>query len=242
MPSISILPLAGKIEFPAPSSISLIGDPVIRRAVLTGALLLASQVWAQKIGFGIKGGVRTTNDINTPGIGPGSESKRYVVGPAVELALPFGFGIEVDALYRRVGFETSDSSFAGSFQSRYRANSWEFPILLKSKLPFPLLKPFWEAGYAPRRISGSSSTVGTTVDIPTGKVTNFSSSGGWNPDTSHGLVAGVGGETGLGKIHVSGELRYTRWNNDPISFTTRTGNYVNMSQNQVDFLIGLTWR
>ena len=215
---------------------------MIRIAVLIAVLVLAGHARAQQIGFGVKGGVRATGDINTPGFGPGSESKRYVIGPAAELALPFGIGIEVDALYRRVGFRTSDGNLTGSFQASYRANSWEFPILFKDKLPFPFLKPFWEAGYAPRHISGSYSAIGWTADIPTGKVTNYTSKGDWKPGVSHGLVAGIGAETGLGKIHVSGELRYTRWNNDPIGFSTHTGNYVNMSQNQVDFLVGFTWR
>jgi hypothetical protein len=59
-----------------------------------------------------------------------SESKRYVVGPEVEVGLPLGLGVEVDALYRREGYSSLFSNFAGSNYSQERANSWEFPMLL----------------------------------------------------------------------------------------------------------------
>ncbi len=74
-------------------------------------------------------------------------SKRYVVGPALDIGLPLGFGVEVDALYRREGFQTSFGNAFYSASSQERANSWEFPILLKYRLPVPVIKPFVEVGY-----------------------------------------------------------------------------------------------
>lgn len=50
-----------------------------------------------------------------------STGGRFVLGPTVELRLPFGLGIEVDALYRSVKYPSS--------------SSWEFPILAKYRLP-----------------------------------------------------------------------------------------------------------
>jgi hypothetical protein len=50
-----------------------------------------------------------------------SGGSRYVIGPTVELRLPFSLGIEVDTLYRRV------NNPSGS--------AWEFPILAKYRVP-----------------------------------------------------------------------------------------------------------
>lgn len=95
----------------------------------------------------------------------------------IDVALPLGFGVEVDALYRHTGFRTGNGGFWGSFQARYRANTWEFPMLLKYRLPLPFVKPYAEVGYAPRHIAGSYTIVGYSVNIPTGTRT-FGGAGG----------------------------------------------------------------
>src|ERR1700747_286515 len=96
----------------------------------------------QQIVIGVKGGVVLTDDINSSGSSATSESKRYTIGPMLEIGLPFGFGFGVDALYRRQGYRTSFGNFAGSFSASERSNTWEFPLLLKYKLPFPILRPY----------------------------------------------------------------------------------------------------
>lgn len=113
-------------------------------------------------------------------------SKRYVVGPQVDIGLPFGLGIEVDALYRREGYQGGPVLYNGDFTEH--ANSWEFPLLLKYRLPVPLLRPFLEVGYAPRVISGrvhyyTSNTVSGT-DYP----------------ASQGVVVGGGVQFGVGRL------------------------------------------
>ena len=60
-------------------------------------LLLTFPSFSQSIAIGVKGGIRATNDVEGSGT---SESKRYLVGPAVEVILPFRIAVEVDALYR----------------------------------------------------------------------------------------------------------------------------------------------
>ena len=92
---------------------------------------------AQLVSIGVKGGVPFL-DTNQGG----DESRPYIVGPSVEIRLPAGFAIEVDALYRRVG-NTFGFNFSGidagsnvvpttSFYiDRQRGNYWEFPFLGK---------------------------------------------------------------------------------------------------------------
>lgn len=96
----------------------------------------AAVVRAQSpLGFGIKGGYSLTNELGTfNSVGLSSSGKYYVVGPFAELRLPFGIGLEGDALYERV-----TSSHVGY---------WEFPVLAKYhfSIPAPIVKPYIEAG------------------------------------------------------------------------------------------------
>jgi hypothetical protein len=61
---------------------------------------------AQAVSIGIKGGIPIGGTI-----GQQDESRPYIVGPSIEVRLPAGFAIEVDALYRRIG-NTSSFSFS----------------------------------------------------------------------------------------------------------------------------------
>jgi len=124
---------------------------------------------AQSLSVGAIGGIRLTDDIRSGQInastsgqisvagGTMSESRRYVVGPAVEIGLPFRLALEFDALYRREGYRTDlrvsippsvnpFGPFGGTQFDRARANSWEFPLLLKYKIPLRVIKPYVEVG------------------------------------------------------------------------------------------------
>lgn len=77
------------------------------------------------IGVGVKAGVPATglvmsSDHDCVCAFP-STGGRFVLGPTLELRLPFGLGIELDALYRSVKNPSS--------------SSWEFPILAKYRPP-----------------------------------------------------------------------------------------------------------
>ena len=65
---------------------------------------------AQSLSFGVKAGVPATDAIEGS-FGSHAEAPRYIVGPTVELGLPFSFGVEVDALYRRTGHSTVTEAF-----------------------------------------------------------------------------------------------------------------------------------
>jgi hypothetical protein len=56
------------------------------------------------LGVSVKAGVLATDLAMSSFHSSGafaSSGSRYLIGPAVELRLPFGLGIEADALYRR---------------------------------------------------------------------------------------------------------------------------------------------
>ncbi|MGA2184215.1 MAG: hypothetical protein ABSH47_14425 [Bryobacteraceae bacterium] len=198
--------------------------------------LSACACYGQSLLLGVKGGVRITDDITGNAT---SESKRYVAGPMIELQLPLGLGVEVDALYRREGFFAS-SNYVEPSSERERANSWEFPILLKYRLAFPVVKPYIAAGYAPRMISGGIDFNGRTCNTVTGACTSYSDHTGTNWNTSHGLVVGGGVQMGIHSLRLSPEVRYTRWGNAAINVLAHES--FQSTQNQIDVLLGIAWK
>ena len=127
---------------------------------------------AQLLGLGIEGGARVSNDVfgNLGDIS--SESKHYIVGPRVDVHLPRNFFVEVEALYRPFGFSAHNFSPAIALTTRERANSWEFPVLLKYRYPGFVAHPFIGAGYEPRFVHGNDVVNGAFASgITSGVVT-----------------------------------------------------------------------
>ena len=180
---------------------------------IAAAILTCSVCSGQSVSIGGIGGGMLTNDLNDQWVS--SVSMRYVIGPELNIGLPLGFGIEADALYRHESFRTL---FVPEQSPR---NSWEFPLLLKYRLPFPLVKPFLEAGYAPRVINGSI---------------------GEYASASHGIVIGGGVQFGIGRLHLSPVVRFTHWNNGGVVLVIPNGPTIQSTQNQVDILVGIGWK
>ena len=182
-----------------------------------------------------------TDDVNANFTGT-PESKRYVVGPTIEVSLPWNFAFEFDALYHRVGYSVSHFlDGLGGFIEGDRDNSWEFPMMLKYKLPFSKIKPFAEIGLAPRTISGTARGIGTNFNIDTGQTTtaNYTFSRDWG--ASLGVVVGGGAQFEIGRLRLSPELRYTHWTSTPINMPIPDGAAISSTQDQVDVLVGIGW-
>jgi hypothetical protein len=157
--------------------------------------LSGNVVLAQPVEVGVEGGIRTTDDL---GGNISSESKRYMVGPTVDIRLPKRFSMEVDALYQRFGF--TGYYYAGdSFGTvRERTNSWEFPVILKYRLPIRLMHPFVGIGYAPRIVNGSGISSGTTSIV----FYYFNQRGTTNYPVTQGVVVSGGVSLGAGHFRV----------------------------------------
>ncbi|HTD43244.1 MAG TPA: hypothetical protein VK687_03650 [Bryobacteraceae bacterium] len=173
-------------------------------------LLFGSYSIAQSFSIGVIGGLRTTDDVSGHGI-MSIESRPYVVGPAFELGLPLGLGVEFDALYHREGYRTFTLGICpfGCAVDRERSNSWEFPLLLKYKLPVKATKPYLEVGYAHRVMSGFIDLNGLTEN--TNGVIPFHDHVATHWDSSNGFVAGGGIQFDLGPFHIAPGVRYTKW-------------------------------
>jgi hypothetical protein len=196
--------------------------------------LCAGILSAQSFSVGVKGGVPLAGDLDS--YWATSESRRYTVGPMVTAGLPFGFRLEFDALYRRVGFRTANQDF-GAYSERDRGNSWEFPILVRRAL--------WRGvyagiGYAPRVINGSAHANYVTVVSINPLIRAYSEytlPGSW--DTTHGVVSAVGIEKRRGPLRIAPEVRYTRWNKLAVDVNGPRGFAIHSTRDQVDVLVGI---
>ncbi len=209
------------------------------RLLFVPILLLSSiSVFAQPFSIGVKGGVPITDAFNSV---QGQEAsyftntKRYLIGPTGQVNLPLGFAVEVDALYKRLGYQYLANPTTGTVTAQTVANSWEFPILVKWALPVESLRPFVDAGATFRNISGVHQVQ---------QVFGVGSSSTDNPvefhkSTDEGFVFGGGLEFKLGHLRISPELGYPLWGGenflDPVSALLRT------NRNQGDFLLGITF-
>src|SRR6478672_11300929 len=123
--------------------------------LLCAAALTAA---AQPFSVGVKAGVPINDALETFKGNQAAyvtNTHRYLVGPTVQLNLPFRFSVEVDALYRRLGYEFDQFAGPGSpTTTRTVANSWEFPVLGKYAIFGGPLRPFVDAGANFRHISG----------------------------------------------------------------------------------------
>lgn len=186
----------------------------------------ASSAFAQlPFGLGLKGGVGLTDayqDNTFSSVRTYSDAKDYIIGPFAELRLPFGFGVEADALFRPLSFAIQ----APGFSSSTRFSTWEFPILAKYRFKAPIARPYIDAGPVFR----------TTTEN-----TQFLS--------NHGFAAGGGIDIKLLFLHLSPEIRYIRWGSDSSNASIPAGtgtasfgtDYAHSNLNQVEFLVGISF-
>jgi Outer membrane protein beta-barrel domain len=196
-------------------------------------LLGAASAWPQMFSAGVKAGVPFTDFLDSTSSGRAffnPTTNRYLVGPTAELRLPAGFGLEIDALYRHFSYTGANTAVDVVTNLRTSGNSWEFPILLKYRFPMPLVRPFVDGGVAFNTLSGLKQTIVTTVlpDRST-SITN---------NNTMGVVLGAGLDIHAILLHVSPEIRFTRWTNQ--QFLSANG-LLHSNLNQAEFLVGFTF-
>jgi hypothetical protein len=189
-------------------------------------LFLVMGVSGQSLSVGVRGGVPFTgalSDLTTHGVDvisrSFSDSNEYIIGPMVELHLPFGLSIEADALYRPLNLTTENQVVPQPtvFRTSKNVSSWEFPILGKVRFPFPLVKPYVDAGPSFR---ATGSALGFVSD--------------------KGITAGLGVELKISKLRIAPEFRYTRWGSDT---KPSVGTLISVASNtnQGEFLVGISF-
>lgn len=179
---------------------------------------------------GVKAGVPLTDNLISGSDGSNittSEPQHWLVGPTVELHLPFRLSFEADALYRENAYQIqrAESAPAGSSEwftgglvsviHHYSLNNWQFPFLAKYELRGGTFRPFLDAGVSLRHVSG-----GEYVEQA----------------NAAGVAVGGGVTFKFLFIRVSPEVRYTHWGQNQVD-----GHYIAMSQNQTDLMVGFTF-
>src|SRR5438045_7043458 len=99
----------------------------------------ALPLFSQPVSFGVVGGVPFTNGISISNVTQNlnfSTQDHYVIGPVFQINLPLRFGVEIDGLYRGLGYDfTADNPIVAV---RARASQWEIPVMAKWEiLPGP---------------------------------------------------------------------------------------------------------
>ena len=202
-------------------------------------LLGAACACSQPVSVGVKAGVPLTDFFNTVQNVSSSVPNRYIIGAMAELRLPFGLGVEVDALFRHLNYQDQFLSTPTITTTDHTtANSWEFPLVLKYRFPTRIARPYVESGVAWDTLSGVTDTVTQTV-FPTLSSSSQSTS---NPaslthNTTTGFVIGAGLDVHALVIHISPEIRYTRWASPHFNLN----GVLNSNQNQAEFLVGITF-
>ncbi|HUB34023.1 MAG TPA: outer membrane beta-barrel protein [Bryobacteraceae bacterium] len=198
---------------------------------LTVVGLSAAAASAQPFSAGVKVGLPLTDFVNTVSGESSTVTNRYLVGPTAELHLPFGLGIEVDALYRHFNYQNVIGSGLNALTSLNSTGAWEFPLLLKYRFHGELARPYVDAGVAWDTLSGLTTTVANSAS----NLTVVNPSGEHNSFTT-GFVMGAGLDIHL-VVHIMPELRYTRWTSQHFNIS----NVVNSNQNQAEFMVGVTF-
>ena len=163
------------------------------RKILVGFSFTLAITSAQNIGYGVRGGLPLSDFLK-------AESKtgaltnvvkgrgNIILGPMFEVRLPFGLGIEADALYRRWDAEGP--------LSKGTASTWEFPVYGKFKMPGIIVRPYAGAGMNFQRLGDIGKFIGgATVD-----------------KSRRGFLGAGGIELKVPHVRISPEIRFTRWN------------------------------
>ncbi len=216
--------------------------------MFSSAAALAQPV---SFGFGVKGGLPLTDFIDTVSgsrTTVSSVTNRYIVGPTVELRLPFGFGVEADALYRHFSYNSTASLVDVLSTLRTTSNDWEFPLLLKKRFRGAgPVRPFVDAGVSFNKITGLTQTVSNLVFPNRLTTTSNSNPAELKNDFTAGFTLGGGLEIHLLILRISPEIRYTRWGNQqfsgifPAGVASGIGASLTSNQNQAEFLVGFTF-
>jgi hypothetical protein len=208
----------------------------MRSPLIVAAWLgLTPLAWGQRLYFGVIGGTNVTanfprTDYTTPADSFGNPASHFqfltgdrslILGLSAEARLSGSFSIEGNVLRRPMNSTIIYTSFPASSPAvtttlRFtEVEAWEFPLLLKYRLPSRgAAHPFLAAGPEFR----SQQNAGATELSQTG------------------ISAGAGVSSDFGRIRVAPQLRYTRWDQNSIfpKYATKP--------DQLEFLVSIAYR
>ncbi|SPF50447.1 conserved hypothetical protein [Candidatus Sulfopaludibacter sp. SbA4] len=110
--------------------------------------------------------------------------------------------------------------------------------MLKYRFHTPLVRPYVESGVAWDTLSGLTDTITQTfAPIISSSTTSTSKPSSLSNNTTMGFVIGAGVDVHALVIHISPEIRYTRWASPHFNLA----GVISSNQNQAEFLVGITF-
>jgi hypothetical protein len=204
---------------------------------------LAAHAHGQEFRLGLKGGVPATAYFDTGEVAVrggtlshSAATRRYTVGAAAEWRLRPRFGLELDALYKRIGYvQRENTTVSGvAIDSAFEVNghSFDFPILAKFRGE-GRVSPFAVGGVTLRYMDMGRARGTRTVQTAQSTTTTPIDTAESLPLFAPGATAAAGLDSGGGRPSFLAEVRYTRWRNTILSGPLR------LTPNQVEFLVGI---
>jgi hypothetical protein len=202
-----------------------------KRILLATALLLTGTVSGsgQRVSFGVVGGTNLTHDFpanrgyyldadhptGNTAVEVYSDTHSFFAGLSVEFGLGKDFSLEADALHRNLNLEQRFLFPDGQMQEGARTSvvTWEWPVLIKYRLPARRMQPFLEVGPSFRTRDNPAPT----------------------EPSPFGATVGAGMEFHLWRLRLSPAIRYTRWQYDGPFPRTAT------KRDQIEFLTGVSY-
>jgi len=202
------------------------------RVVVSACWLLSSTPgFGQKLKLGVVTGTNLTDDFRTAsylsagGILPSGESqhfttflsdesRRYLVGPRLEVVLPWRLSVEAEAVNRSIRststtvisppVEFSNGILVDTFGPFTSSQfDWQFNLLGKYRISEGRIRPFVESGIAVLPLENTD---------------------------QRGITAGAGIEMRVSRLNITPAVRYTNW---------VTGRGMGAFSNQVQFVVGV---
>lgn len=210
-------------------------------------LLLTSGAYAQHISIGIKAGVPLTDVVEAKSaeLPFQAKTKRYTIGPVVDIGLPLGFGVEFGAMYKRfdqnsvavtiTGFTTiGETSFPIQRTADMSAvgHSWEFPVAVQYHFSKSIIRPYVEGGISFNHLGATYDFENASFPSPVPRQPPFTIAPIRSSFGRAGGLLGMGVDLKFHVIHVTPGLRYTHYNETRFWLP---------STNPVDFLVGFTF-
>lgn len=221
-------------------------------------LVATATIWAQdepRVLVGIKGGTNLNNTYTETyfsrfsrdpqpqdgAFGGAARDKGYLVGPSVEVRLPWRFSVEANALYSRLNYE-SYSLFRRPDDVTVEAagansvNRWDLPFLLKYRLPRVFtIQPFVSSGgsfsFRHHERSDFRQVTYRPEEVTTFQGTNTVA----NPRLfGKAFIAAAGVEWQTGPVRLAPEFRYVRQERQSLGSAS-------IGRDQVQFLVGISF-
>lgn len=221
----------------------------MRPLVFLSFILLAPRAAAQPLEFGIKAGVPITEYFDTSGYGSlhgdahyTATARRYTLGAFAEWRFHRAFGLELDAMFHRMGYVAYVNTFNnGSFTNSVNdviGDSWDFPLAAKYHVHRMFLLGGGVLRYVgPVRGHGHETDGSLITGTSTTAPIDTTDPSELRKRVYAGVTLGAGVDCPAGRMTIVPEFRYVRWTSN----IAGEGGLLRFSPNQLEVTVGFAF-